>query len=321
MGGIENAGGPGGPWLKSFLEHCRGGANHATGKTGAPLDFISFHAKGAPKFLDGHVEMGMSPELKNMNDAFSVIAGFPEYSRLPIVVGEADPEGLAAGLGPQLAYRPGSLYAAYTACCFANAMELADQRSVDLEGLLTWAFEFENKPSFAGYRVLSTNGIDLPILNLFRMYSRMGGQRLAVASSARVPLETVLAKGVRGAADVDALAGLEAKKLSVLVWNYHDDDVPGAVANINLTLSGLPFQGPGKVTHYRIDAEHSNAYTAWKKLGSPQPLSRDESARLERVGQLEESEPPREVTPDGGKILLRDELPREAVSLFVIEWP
>src|SRR5581483_5820343 len=33
-------------FLIAFLEHCDSGRNSATGKTGAPLDFISFHPKG-----------------------------------------------------------------------------------------------------------------------------------------------------------------------------------------------------------------------------------------------------------------------------------
>ena len=56
---------------------------------------------------------------------------------------------------------------------------------------MTWAFEFEDQPYFAGFRVLSTNGIALPVLNVFRMFGMMGGQRLAVESSAEVGLEAI----------------------------------------------------------------------------------------------------------------------------------
>ena len=38
---------------------------------------------------------------------------------------------------------------------------------MNLEGALTWAFEFEDEPYFAGFRALSTNQIDLPVLNVF----------------------------------------------------------------------------------------------------------------------------------------------------------
>jgi xylan 1,4-beta-xylosidase len=321
VGGIETAGGPGGPWLKNFLEHCRSGANAATGKTGAPLDFISFHAKGSPRFVDGHVEMGMANELKNMNDAFAVIAGFPGYRQLPVVVGEADPDGCAACIEPRLGYRSGTLYSSYTAATFARAIDLADQHGVNLDGLLTWAFEFEGEPYFAGHRVLSTNGVDLPILNLFRMFSKMGGQRLAVTSTADAGVTSIIKNGVRGSPDVDALTGLEPKKLSIMVWNYHDDDVPGPSAAVDLQLSGLPVDsGNARLTEYRIDHDHSNAFIAWQKLGSPQQPTPDQVAQLEKAGQLALMDDPGFVPIQGGKTSIKITLPRQAVSLLVLEW-
>jgi xylan 1,4-beta-xylosidase len=42
------------PFLRQFLEHCAHGKNAATGKVGAPLDFISYHPKGKPEFVDDH---------------------------------------------------------------------------------------------------------------------------------------------------------------------------------------------------------------------------------------------------------------------------
>ena len=41
-----------GNFLRQFLEHCASGRNAATGKTGAPLDFITYHAKGRPNLAD-----------------------------------------------------------------------------------------------------------------------------------------------------------------------------------------------------------------------------------------------------------------------------
>ena len=63
-------------------------------------------------------------------------------------------------------------------------MELAAQHGVNLEGALTWAFEFEDQPPFAGFRQLASDGLDLPVLNVFRMFGKMSGQRVAVTSSA-----------------------------------------------------------------------------------------------------------------------------------------
>ena len=69
-------------------------------------------------------------------------------------------EGCAACQGPQLAYRNGTMYSSYTAASFARKLDLAERHGVNFEGALTWAFEFEDQPYFAGFRSLATNGID-----------------------------------------------------------------------------------------------------------------------------------------------------------------
>src|SRR5688572_13956811 len=65
VGGPDLAGGPGGDFLKAFLGHCVKGKNLATGETGTPIDFISFHAKGSPRDMDGRVQMGISNHLRD----------------------------------------------------------------------------------------------------------------------------------------------------------------------------------------------------------------------------------------------------------------
>jgi hypothetical protein len=114
--------------------------------------------------------------------------GLKPYAQIG-VIGESDPEGCAACQGPQLGYRNGTMYASHTAASFARKHDLAEKHGVNLEGALTWAFEFEDQRYFAGFRALATNGIDLAVLNVFRMFGKMGGSRLAVRSSGEVPLE------------------------------------------------------------------------------------------------------------------------------------
>lgn len=320
VGGPEVAGGPGGEFLHEFLDHCAHGTNYATGQTGVPLDFISFHAKGSPKFVSGHVEMGMSHQLTDINNAFAVIASFPEYKKTPIVIGESDPEGCAACKGSQNGYRNSTMYSSYTAASFPRALELADKYGVNLEGALTWAFEFEDQPYFAGFRVLASNGLDLPVLNVFRMFAKMNGQRLDVTSSSGLDADTIRAKGVRGNPDVSALASLDKNRLCVMVWHYHDDDVSGPAAKISLNFNGLPATANVKVTEYRIDQEHSNSYAVWQKMEAPQSPSPDQYAELQKAGQLSQIEIPRAIIVNGGAASLPITLPRQAVSLLVLEW-
>ena len=113
-----------------------------------------------------------------------------------------------------------------TAASFPREFEIAEKYGVNLEGALTWAFEFEDQPPFAGFRQLASDGLDLPVLNVFRMFAKMGGRRLAVESSSGMNADLILARGVRGNPDVSAVASLDSKKLTVLVWHYHDVDEP-----------------------------------------------------------------------------------------------
>jgi len=320
VGGPDTAGG-GGDFLRGFLEHCLRGTNHATGRTGTPLDFVSFHAKGAPAVVDGHVRMGIARHLQTIDGAMAIVASFPELKTRPIVIGESDPEGCAACQGPQLAYRNGTMYSSYTAASLARAHDLAARHGVRLEGALTWAFEFEDQPYFAGFRALASNGLDLPVLNVFRMLGRMGGTRLAVRSSADPGLDAIVREGVRGNPDVSALASLEPGRIAVLLWHYHDDDVPGPDAAVDLVLAGLPLaQGPARLQHYRIDETHSNAFAAWKRMGSPIAPTAPQYAQLEEAGHLAAMEAPATVAVAEGAVNLPLVLPRQAVSLIVLEW-
>src|SRR5258705_9270837 len=126
--------------------------------------------------------MGIANQLRTIDDGFRMVASYPELKDKPIVIGESDPEGCAACQGPQLAYRNGTMYSSYTAASFARKFDLADKHGVNLEGALTWAFEFEDQPYFAGFRSLASNGIDKPVLNVFRMFSQMNGERMPAKS-------------------------------------------------------------------------------------------------------------------------------------------
>jgi len=307
--------------MRDFLEHCLRGTNHATGRKGTPLDFVSFHAKGRPEYVDGHVRMGMDNQLRDIDRGFETIASYPELNGIPVVIGECDPEGCAACQGEQLGYRNGTMYSSYTAASFARIMDLAGKHQVNLEGALTWAFEFEDQPYFAGFRSLATNGIDKPVLNVFRMYSRMSGQRLSVNSSGALALDTILKEGVREKPDVSALATLDKNRVCVMLWHYHDEDVPGPRADVELVLSGLPIRsGVLELKHYRIDQGHSNAYALWKKLGSPQQPTARQYVQLEKAGRLTETDPRRSCRVKNNRVVLQLDMPRQAVSLLVFEW-
>ena len=315
-------------FLKAFLDHVAHDRSAANGSR-IPLDFISFHAKGSPRLIkhtDGtsHVRMGISSELNDADKGFALIASYPQFRALPIILSEADPEGCAACSAkenPANAYRNGPMYPAYTAAVMKGLFTLQDKYRVNLLSMLDWAFEFEDKQYFEGFRTLATNGVDKPVLNLFRMAGLMSGQRVETTSSAAAPLESVLAAGVPPSAGLDALATRNGSSAAVLLWNYQDDDLPAAPAAVQLTIAGLPATVHRVlVQHDRIDRDHSNAYTAWLTMGSPQQPTTAQLDQLHSAGQLQSLTSPAWLPVENGRITLPVSLPSQATSLLRLTW-
>jgi xylan 1,4-beta-xylosidase len=311
-------------FLRLFLEHCAHQRNYATGKAGAPLDFVSFHAKGAPTLENEHVRMGIGHQLAAIQRGFKIVTSFPEWQNKPILLGESDPEGCAACSAqkhPENAYRNGPLFASYTAAVLNQIDALAAREHVNFQGALTWSFEFEEQAYFAGFRELATNGIDKPVLNAFRMLGLLGGRRLAVISARAVPLDEILNSGVRGRPDVNAIATRRDREITILAWNYHDDDLSAPDAPVELAVSGMPpVVRQVLIEHFRVDSSHSNAYAEWQRLGSPMQPSSHEYRQLEESGQLQQLGSPQWRSVKEGKIMLEFTLPRQGLSLLRITW-
>ena len=318
------AGGKSAAFLEAFLKHCAEDKSSATGGA-IPLDFISFHAKGRPGIVDGHVQMGLNHELENAAAGFAIVRSFPKFQSLPVILSEADPEGCGAcspQQHPEDAYRNGALYPAYTAAAMKAFLELADRQHVNLVGFLTWAFEYENQPYFAGLRALATNGIDLPELNFFRMAGMMQGDRVAAISSGAVPLDSILANGVHGQADIDALATRNSSSAAIMLWNYADDDVAAPAAQVHLAIEGITLSADRvRVEQFHIDQTHSNAYTLWKQMGSPQQPTPAQYLALQAAGQLQMMDSPHWMRPANGRLQIDIALPRQGLALLRITWP
>jgi len=312
--------GPGAARAAKFLDDFLA---HVAAKK-SPLDFISFHAKGQPRIQGGQVVMGVGKELNDVDKGFAIIAKYKQFKKLPIILSEADPEGCAAcsmKVNPANAYRNGTLYPAYTAAAYKRLFELADAHGVNLLSMLSWAFEFEGKDYFEGFRSLYTNGIDKPVLNFFRMAALMHANRVAAASSGALATASIIAGGVREAPDIDAMATADARSAAVMLWNYHDEEKPAPAAPVAVTIRGLPKTAARvRLTHYRIDDTHSNAYTVWKTMGSPQNPTPQQMTDLKSRDGLELLESPRWLPVSGGAVSVSTELPRQSISLLQLDW-
>ena len=311
-------------FLNEFLEHCDKGRNYATGTQGTPLEFIAFHPKGSPTWQGDHVQMGISAQLRAVERGFKIVGGSARWRNAPVILGEWDPEGCAAcsaQKNPGNGYRNGPLYAAYTAEALSQTLALAEREQVKLQGIVTWAFQFEEQPYFAGFRELATNGLDKPVFNAFRMFGQLGGERVQVDDPSALTAEQIVAEGVRTRPDIRAIATRSDHGVQVLVWNYHDDDVSAEPATIDLIVEDLPKDASRAfLQHFRIDSGHSNSFAAWKALGSPETPSATQYQKLESAGQLQLLSSPKWIQIGQGTAHLEFELPRQALSLIKLEW-
>lgn len=325
IGGI-NVAGTGGQgaqkWLHAFVKHCFSDTNYVTQKIGAPVDAILFHAKGAPQLVDGHVRMNMGTQLRDIEAGFKLVSSYPQLKNIPVIIGESDPEGCAAcGMhtNPENAYRNGTMYSSYTAASFAREYALADLYKVNFKGAVSWSFEFEDQPWFFGFRDLATNGVDKPVLNVFRMFGMMHGKRVSLISDQGYDLRTAVDSSFRKTyPDINGIACKDAHDATVMLWNYHDDDVKQAAKQVTVQLKGLPQQV--YMHHYRIDDEHSNSYEAWKKMGSPKNPSAEQITQLEKAGQLQLQDSPEWIKTENGVAIIRTMLPSQGVSLLKFDW-
>ena len=325
IGGLNIAGtsSPGAvKWMNDFIKHCLYETNFATGKKGSPLEALLFHAKGNPSLKDGVVWMNMAPQLRDIEAGMKAALAYPETKNLPLIVGESDPEGCAAcgmATNPSNGYRNSTMYSSYTAATFAREYELMEKYQANLTGAVSWSFEFENQPWFYGFRDLATNGVDKPVLNVFRMFGMMKGNFVQAISNRRYDLQAVLDSSVRKQSDIGAMATKNENTAAVLVWNYHDEDKQSATETIAISIKNITAKKIN-ITQYSIDAEHSNAYEAWKKMGAPQQPSAEQIASLEKAGQLQTIGQPQVVPVQSGNAVVTVQLARQAVILLKINW-
>jgi len=310
-------------FLNNFFKHCEQDKNAWTGEP-IPLDFVTFHPKGQARFVDGHVRMGLSNELSAAASGFRTVAASTKYHNLPIILSEADPEGCAACSAkenPANGYRNGLMYPAYTAVAMKALIDLAAQAHANLVGMLNWEFEFEGKQYFEGFRTLATNGIDKPEMNIFRMAAMFSGDRIQTVSSAEIASGEIAKSGVRSQPDIDAFATKSLHEAAVMLWNYHDDDLPAVDSKVTVKIAGIPVSVHRvRLEHFRIDDNHSNAFTVWKAMGSPQEPTPEQYAQLKAAGRLELLTSPEWMDVKDGGVTITTTMPRQATSLLHLDW-
>jgi len=117
-------------------------------------------------------------------------------------------------------------------------------------------------PFDGGFGMIAERGIPKASFNVFAMLHRLGDRLLPVASE-----NALVTKRSDGS-------------LAIAVWNYAEPEETGAPREFRVTGA------PGKARMTVLDAEHGDAFTAFKKMGSPPSPTRAQIATLRQAGAL-----------------------------------
>ncbi|MBI3960768.1 MAG: beta-xylosidase [Chloroflexi bacterium] len=315
-------------FLRDFLEHITHGVNSLTGQRGTRLDFISYHSKGGGYGVEPNAAKKtptMRTLLSNVAAGLAVINDFPALAGREVILSECDPDGWAAGSihdNPNLAYRNSEYYASYVACTANKLIDLRAEGGARIDGMLTWAFQFENREYFEGHRSLSTNGIDKPVLNVFRLLAKLG--------SVRLPLESNDHEGAKGREetrrgapdnensppDISGMAATdESGGVQIFLCSHHDDWDVDVSTEVSVVLSGLDPNRTYAVQRSLVARGSSNAYTAWLAMGKPQSPSATQIAELRAAARLKTEKVGDFVATDGNGTLAMT-LPAHSVCLL-----
>src|SRR5262249_30647390 len=147
-------------FLKGFLAHCA--------RTGAPLDFVSFHTKGG-RFtpwrvygpLGGPAPSQQSPSslkmLREVRAALDAVSAHPKFRDLPCIVDECDasvPAHWGVYDNANFAYRNTEYFPAFQCKLMKKLLDLDTRGGARVHQATTWSFYFEGERFFEGTRSL-----------------------------------------------------------------------------------------------------------------------------------------------------------------------
>jgi xylan 1,4-beta-xylosidase len=299
------------------------GTNFKDSTIGAPLDFISFHLKGTDfaigklgNFTSEKLASGIpkfSPSLDYINESATTnlekIAAIPGAAGIPVYVTEGDIDiglNVTATENPGVEYRNTEYYPVFQCAFVKEMLDLAIRfpanpiKCLVLDGLFNPGFRI-----FEGQRTLFTaEEIEKPIFNSYRLLGKLGTERIQFERSE--------------SGNIDGLATRQGDSIQVMVYNYNQNVDDSEVKNAELTVI-LPSAGKYRLTHYRIDENHSNAYSIWKSMGKPYNPDDAQLNKIKSRQGLELYEPVKVIKAKENKVALPLVLPHHSVSLLVFE--
>jgi xylan 1,4-beta-xylosidase len=299
IGGPAVTGG-GYTFTRDFLNHCRDGANAATGGRGAPVDFVSFHVYG----WRWQLTPSALAEAVNTIVHFWKIISDAGFGGVEVNITEWGIEPTGEAYGPYFWFRTNH-YAPVWMAKFIKDIEDAKATYADLkprvDSLSLCNFAMNNPEPFAGQRTLFTGKwIPKPYFNSYIVLNELGNERLEVTGIDSGPIGCIATKRPDGS-------------LAILVFHFREyAKTSPPEEDIAVELAGLSLAGK-KVFQMRVDKNTSNSHTAWVEMGSPRELTDEITEKLKAAAVVEKTP----LDSAGGVIKLN--MPVTSVAVVLIE--
>jgi xylan 1,4-beta-xylosidase len=254
----------GGNTFAILLQHCHTGTNAATGKVGAPLDFLAYHWYGAGNGTDQNGDIAMYQKFiwTNINKTYSWYKGLvicdeqscTNFNQATIQAGTwlafAAKELVANG--PD--YPPPYMLDHWT------VSDLYEESGASVGGA-TGPSGSMSLYSRGNTTYANSWDIGKPPINAYNLLKRLGS------------LEDSSSGGVAANGDgVNLIATSDSSNnsIQVLVYSFFKTGGTSTTDNITLTINNIPWApGPVRTEQFLFDATHSNTSYPWTQAGSP----------------------------------------------------
>ena len=298
-----------------FLDHIVNGKNHATGETGSPIDFLDIHTYGGTRSRGGpgrdfpDIDYMLEQQMRyaDMRDQY------PALRHVPIHVfewGVAASGARGVDIEPMADFRNSQYGAAFLATLVDRHIRIQTENDRHIKSFTFCASGYERlrERNFMGFRTLHTkDGFHKPILNAYKLLDKLSDELVAVTIE-------------RPHEHVSSYATRDADRISIVAVNFQHDKIFHTGPTYSVTLQLESDWSPDtnvSVRHWRIDETHSNAYTTYRRIGSPLILNPLEIDAVKNRMHLEQLETPVEMPWEEAQNL-QFELPCNAVSLIEI---
>lgn len=299
-----------------FLDHITSGTNHATGTPGSPIDYLGIHTYGGKSGGPGHGRDYPDSDymLEKQFRLRDIRNRYPTLRSVPIHVeewGESSEGTTGIDRQPMSDIRNSEHGAAFLVNWVGRHLRLRQDGAADFTSFTFCAsgYEIARTHDFHGYRTLHTlNGFHKPALNGYALLAKCADTQ------------------VRCQADPDTLqyqvvAAADMNRITVVVGDYQPSRIQndGPASSVTIVVNN-PWSEVVNLTlrHWRIDANHSNAYSVFKTLGSPETPSPEHVHAITDRMSLELLEPERRL-PEAAEWTLDFDLPCNGVSLIEID--